>query len=137
MIRSSKLNLFTVEINVIETDFGPEMNIVLKGQIQLLTDKTDDPDYLTLNVYNNETATAMQYNLVNCNESRMLNLKVPTELLASPLYLNLDFSTKSMKTFSFELSIDKFPLDPQIGAILAGIIVLVLNILIVFEVCFE
>lgn len=122
-------------MKLIENDFGAEIGVTLTGFLKnTLLNASTEVNYLTMTWSINESNETTKYLFIESNESRSTLLKFRTDSLERPLIMNLDFLTTRYDFSPIELSLDAFIIDSDTGAILAGTILLSLNIIIVFEV---
>lgn len=120
-------------LSLIDNDFGPEIRISLFGSLQYTTNCANGSDCLKM-IVKTDVVTETDYYFIIGNESQSFHFKIPTDPSHSELNWTLYFSTNRSESFPFELSIDRFSLNIQTGTILAGVILISLNILIVTEV---
>lgn len=116
-----------------ENDFGAEVGVTLTGFLKNTTNDSTEANFLTM-WYINKLNETTKYFFTESNESGSTLIKFRTDSLKSPLIMNFDFCTTRFDISVIELSLDTFIIDSDMGAILAGTILLLLNIFIVFEV---
>lgn len=122
---------------LIENEFGAEVGVTLTGYFKNTINASTEANYMIMTWFINKSNETTTYFFTESNESRSTLLKFPTDSLKLPLIMNFDFFTARFDISPIELSLDAFIIDSDIGAILAGTILFLLNIIIVFEVSSE
>lgn len=121
-------------LTIIVNDFGAEVGVRLTGFVKNTINDSTGANYLKMTWFINKSNETTKYFFRESNESRSTLFKFPTDSLKLPLIMSFDFFTTRFDIPPIELSLDAFIIDSDIGAILGGTILLLLNIIIVFEV---
>lgn len=121
-------------LTIIVNNFGAEVGVRLTGFLKNTINDSTEANYLEMTWCINKSNETAKYFFRESNESRFTLFKFPTDSLKLPLIMSFDFFTTRSDIPPIELSLDAFIIDSDIGAVLAGTILLILNIIIVFEV---
>lgn len=118
-------------------DFGSKISVNLIGPFKESVNKSHD-NIMIFARTGNDIHETMYFDIIKPGNDQskpdQVTFDVYTDPKTTKLNLSLQFTTNTETASTFQLFIDTYSLDTQMGAICGGIILILLNVLIISEV---